>query len=352
MRGGEKVLEAFLELFPHADLWTLVARPKRVSPAIARRITGTSLLQYIPGGPEHYRWFLPFFPFFMRRLDLSKYDLVLSCSSACAKWVRPKSGGRHFCYCFTPMRYLWDFFDTYFERPETPRWLGFAARMTRRFLQHVDLESNAAVTEFIADSHEVEKRIFRLYGRSSVVIHPPVDVERFYPEPHVEKKEFLVLSALVPYKRVDLAVRVFSRRGWPLRVVGEGGEQKYLRRLAGKSVIFHGRADDAQVPRLYAAAKALIFPGHEDFGIVPLEALASGCPVIAYAKGGVMDYLQDGRTGFLFAEQTEEALEAAVERFLAAPGFDAQALRETALRFSRDRFLSELRAFFAARKVL
>lgn len=346
MRGGERVLEALLELFPEADVFTLVARPERLSPALRSRRIFTSTLQRIPFGRSRYRWFLPLFRFFMGRLDLSAYDAVVSSSSACAKWVHPRPGATHVCYCHTPMRYVWDLFDDYFG-PRSPLPVRLAGRIFRDSLRRADLESNASVTYFLANSREVAERIRRLYGREARVLYPPVDVDRFAPAPPgTEKREFLALSALVPYKRLDLAVRVFSRRGLPLRVVGEGPEERRLRRLAGPSVSFHGPASEEEVPRLLSRARALVFPGLEDFGIVPVEALASGCPVIAYGRGGVLDTLEDGATGPLFSEQTETSLEGALNRFLAAPPPDPGALARRARAFARDRFLKEARDFF------
>lgn len=342
MRGGEKVVEAFLEIFPQADVFTLVARPERLSPMLRNRRLRTTLLQRLPFGRTHYRWFLPAFGFFMGRFDLSGYDIVISTHTACAKWVRTPPGVPHVCYCNTPMRYVWDLFDDYFGRAAWP--VRLAAGAFRRRLQRRDLESNRGVTHFFANSTEVRDRIRRLYDRDSVILHPPVDVERFARAPNRSGggEYHLVLSALVPYKRVDLAVEACNRLREPLLVVGEGGELGRLKALAGPTVTFRGWADDAELPQLYAGARSLLFPGREDFGIVPVEAAASGCPVVAYGKGGALDTMVEGVTGTFFPEQTVESLVQAIER-LRGMRFAREAMLERARAFSRDEFLRRAR---------
>jgi glycosyltransferase involved in cell wall biosynthesis len=343
MRGGEKVLEAVLEVFPQADLFTLVARRGRLSPGLRDRDIRTSLLQRLPFGPSHYRWFLPAFGWFMGRLDLSGYDLVFSSSSACAKWVRTPRGVPHVCYCHTPMRYVWDLFDDYFSRASWP--VRTAARAFRGRLQRRDLESNRGVTHFLANSREVQGRIRRLYDRDSTVLPPPVEVDRFPapPDPRRGGGDYhLVVSALVPYKRVDLAVEACNRLKEPLLVVGEGDQLRRLKAMAGPTVTFRGWAGDGELPALYAGARSLLFPGLEDFGIVPVEAIACGCPVVAYGKGGVLDTLEDGVTGTLFGEQTVEGLLDAMER-MRRMRFDPAAMRARAGAFSRGSFTGSLR---------
>ncbi len=343
MRGGEKVLLCFLELFQDADLYTLVFVPSKMDPAFQKRRITTSRLQNLPFGKSRYQYYLPLYWGLMGGFDLSGYDLIVSSSSACAKWVRNPRQVPHFCYCHTPMRYIWDLFADYFG-PLSPWPIRTAARFFRPYLQARDLESNKGVTQFLANSTETQGRIKRIYGRESEILHPPVDFDRFQARSG-KGNYFLVLSALVPYKKIELAVRVCSKRGWPLRVVGKGSEEKRLRVLAGPSVQFEGWASSDKVPELYAGARALLFPGREDFGIVPLEALASGCPVVAYGEGGVKDTLEDGVTGVLFHEQTEDALEAAMEKFQNL-SFDPQALREKAKPFSKERFMENTKSFF------
>lgn len=343
MRGGEKVLLGLLELFPGADIFTLVYRPDQMDPVFQKRTVKTSALQRLPFGKTRYQYYLPLFWELMGGFDLSSYDLIISSSSACAKWVRNPNNVTHVCYCHSPMRYIWDLFGDYFGPSSSPlvRW---PAKLFRPYLQYCDLKSNKGVTHFLANSTEVQERIERIYGRESEVIHPPVDVDRFKVKTG-KGDHYLVISALVPYKKIELAVKVCTKRGWPLLVVGKGSEESSLRKMAGPTVFFKGWVSDEEMPRFYDKAKALLFPGKEDFGIVPVESLASGCPVIAYGEGGVKDTLKDGETGVLFYEQTEAALEAAIERFEKMT-FDPTVLRKRAEQFSKDRFLFKAQVYF------
>lgn len=336
-RGGEKVFEAFLELFPDADVFTLVHKPGILGGRLDGHRVNASWIQRLPWGVERYRYFLPLYGPAMAGFDLSPYDLILSGSSACGKWVRNPRGVPHACYCHTPMRYVWDLFDDYFGPGKASLPVRLAARAFRGALQRRDLASNAGVTHFWANSTEVRDRIRRLYGRDAEVLNPPVELDRFAPG-GAKGDAYLVFSALVPYKRVDLAVKACTRRGWKLIVAGDGPERKKLESLAGPTVRFVGQVKEEAVPALLAGAKALLFPGLEDFGIVPVEALASGTPVVAYGRGGVRDSLADGETGPWFYEQTVEALEAAVERLERQGPPDPAALRRRAEAFSRERF--------------
>lgn len=344
-RGGEKVFEALLELFPRADVFTLVQKPGLLGDRLEGRKVTSTALQRVPGGVSHHRWFLPFYDHFMAGLDLSAYDLIVSGSSACAKWVRNPRHVPHVCYCHTPMRYVWDLFDDYFG-PGRASWpVRCVARAFRGRLQRQDLMSNEGVTHFLANSTFVRERIQRLYGRESEVLHPPIDVGRFRPSAR-KGEHFLVLSALVPYKRVDLAVLACSRRGWNLVVAGDGPERRRLEKMAGPTVRFTGPADDDQAGKLLAEAKALLFPGLEDFGMVPVEALASGTPVVAYGRGGVLDSLEDGVTGTFFYDQTVKSLEAAMDRLDRLPPLDPAALLQRALPFSKESFRLKALGFF------
>jgi glycosyltransferase involved in cell wall biosynthesis len=343
MRGGEKVLLSLLELFPGADIFTLVYRPDQMDKIFKNRKVTTSALQHLPFGKTKYQYYLPLYWELTGGFDLSSYDLIVSSSSACAKWVRNPKKAMHVCYCHTPMRYIWDLFDDYFG-PSTFAPVRWLAKLFRPYLQWCDLKSNEGVTHFLANSTEVQSRIKRIYGRESEVIHPPVDVNQFRVK--TEKGDyFLIISALVPYKKVDLAVKVCTKRNWPLVVVGKGSEEKKLKSIAGPTVSFKGWVSDEEMPQYYDKAKALLFPGKEDFGIVPVESMASGCPVIAFGEGGVLDSVEDGTTGLFFLEQTEKALEEAMDRFETMT-FDAQALRQKANSFSKDRFLLRTQIYF------
>ena len=354
MRGGERCLEVFSELFPDADLFTLLHVPGSVSPVIESRRIRTSFIQGLPGAAERYRYFLPLFPFAIQRFDLRGYDLVLSSSHCVAKGVRIPDGALHVSYCFTPMRYVWDRYDDYFgARASFPVRLLMppAAAALRRW----DRATAARVHHFIAISRFVAERIARCYGRSAEVIYPPVDVQRF--KLSEEPGEFyLVVSALSPYKRIDLAIQAANRLGFRLLVAGSGPEEPRLKALAGPTVEFLGWRSDQEVAELYARCRALLFPGMEDFGIAPLEAMASGKPVIAFGRGGALETVvpcepgNDAATGFLFPEQTADALVDAIRRCEAnAHRLNPKALRAYAEAFDRPLFKERIAAYVTRR---
>jgi len=343
VRGGEKVLFSLMELFPGADIFTLAYRPEKFRDAFEGRKVTTSFLQRLPWGKTKYPYYLPLYWELMQGFDLSGYDLIVSSSSSCAKWIPNPKNVLHVCYCHTPMRYIWDLFEDYFG-PESSAPVRWSAKAFRSYLQRCDLRSNAGVTHFLANSTEVQGRIHRIYGRESQVMHPPVEVDRF----KVKKgggEYFLVISALVPYKRIDLAVKTCTERNLPLVVVGQGSEEKRLRAMAGPTVTFKGWASDEEMPGFYEKAKALLFPGKEDFGIVPVESMAAGCPVIAFGEGGILDTVKDGETGVLFREQTQAALSEAVDKF-EKMSFDGETLRARANQFSKARFLFKTQVYF------
>jgi len=353
MRGGERCLEVFCELFPSADLYTLLHVPGSVSPAIESRRIVTSFIQRLPQGERRYRHYLPLFPAAVRAFDLRGYDFVLSSSHAVAKGVRVPAGALHVCYCFTPMRYVWDLYDDYFG----PR-SGLAARLlmppVAAWLRRWDRRTAAGVHQFVAISRFVADRIRRAYGRDADVIYPPVDVARFRVD-EAPGEFYLVVSALTPYKRVDLAVGACNRLGRRLVVVGTGPEDRRLRALAGPTVELLGWRDDAQTAELYARCRALIFPPLEDFGITPLEAMAAGRPVIAFGAGGARETVVgpgegEPPTGIFFARQTAEDLVDAIQRFEAsAHQFEPKALRRRAEAFDRPLFRERVRAYLQAR---
>ena len=353
MRGGERCLEVFCELFPTADLYTLLHVPGRVAPAIERRRIVTSLIQRLPQAERRYRQYLPLFPAAIGAFDLSGYDLVLSSSHAVAKSVRVPPGARHVCYCFTPMRYVWDLYDDYFG----PR-AGLAARVLMpplaAWLRRWDRATAARVHHFVAISRFVAERIRRVYDRDADVIYPPVDVARFRVD-DAPGDFYLVVSALTPYKRVDLAVEACNRLGRRLVVVGTGPEARRLGALAGPTVELLGWRDDAQTAELYARCRALLFPPLEDFGITPLEAMASGRPVIAFGQGGARETVvtpggAEAPTGLFFERQTVDDLVEAIRRFESgATAFEPKALRRRAEAFDRPLFKERIQAYLETR---
>jgi glycosyltransferase involved in cell wall biosynthesis len=363
MRGGERCLEVFCELFPEADLFTLLYQRGALSPTIERMAIHPSFLQHIPRAPRIYRHLLPLLPLAIRQFRLAGYDLILSSSHAVAKGVRRQDVPWHVCYCFTPMRYIWDQSPVYFprERFSLPSWVMLQTLF--RYLRAWDVKSSRGVDAFIAISKHIAAKIGAYYNRTASVIPPPVDCEFFTPDRvprHNDPPLYLIVSALVPYKRVDLAVAAFNRLQLPLVVIGAGPEHQRLERLAGPLIRLLGWQPDEVVRDYYRRCQALIFPGEEDFGIVPLEAQACGTPVIAFGRGGALETViplngerhRDAPdlepTGVFFDEPTVEALCEAVLLFQRqAAAFNAEASRRNALRFDRPLFKARIRAFLA-----
>lgn len=346
MRGGERVLEYHCAAFPGAPIATLVNVPGAVSGTIASHPIHASWFNRLPGVRGHYRSFLPLMPLAARTLRVPACDLLLTSSHCVAKSFRKPRGARHVCYCFSPMRYAWLFREEYFPDPVKR---ALAAPLLA-WLRAWDRRTAAGVDRFVAISNAVADRIRRFYGRDCDVVYPPVDVSRCTPRPDGAAGEGdfdLIVSALVPYKRVDLAVRTYARRGWRLRIVGVGGQLGALRALAGPTVELLGWLPDGDVLELYRRARLLVFPGEEDFGIVPLEAQACGLPVVAYGRGGALETVREGVSGVFFRAQTEEALAEAVER-AARQRWDAAAVRANALAFGPEHFLSGLAGSVAA----
>lgn len=343
MRGGEKCLEVLCELYPGAPIHTLVAYPEKVSETIRRHEIRSSFLQKLPGAERRYRSFLPLFPAAIQRFDFRDFDLILSSSHAVAKGVRVPPHALHISYVHTPMRYIWDMFDQYFNRATVGSVQLALIRLVAARLRKWDVRTADRVHHFIANSRYVAERIRRIYGRESTVIYPPVDVGRFSLSDRNDGG-FLVVSALVPYKRVDLAVEAATREQLPLRVIGDGPERNRLEAMAGPTVRFEGWVDDAAIERAYASCQALLFPGEEDFGIVPVEAMACGKPVIAFGRGGAMETVIDGLSGLHFPEQTAASLAEAIGRF-AGRRFDAAAIRSHAETFDRAIYRDRMSAF-------
>jgi glycosyltransferase involved in cell wall biosynthesis len=344
-RGGEKVLEAIAELFPQAPIYTLFHEPGSMRALEAHRIE-TSFLDRVPGARERHRFFLPLMPLAIRRLSLPPVDLVISSSHCVAKAISVPGGARHLSYVHAPLRYMWDRFDDYFG-PDKARWpVRLAARVLQPAFQRWDVSTAQNVTRFVANSAHVASQVRERYHRDARVIHPPVELERFTQGPLEGTGQggyFLCLGALAPYKRVDLAIEAFGRLGLPLWVGGTGQASKRWLDALPPNVRVLGQVSDAELPALYRGARALVFPGLEDFGITPLEAQATGRPVIAFRGGGVLETVTP-QTGVFFGEQTVEALMAAVQGFEAfEERFDPAVARAQAERFSRARFQQVLR---------
>ncbi|HWQ00319.1 MAG TPA: glycosyltransferase [Vicinamibacterales bacterium] len=337
MRGGERVLEAICELLPQAEIFTLLHVPGSVSATIERHPIRTSLLQRVPFAARTYRYWLPLFPALVEQFDLDRFDLVVSSSHCAAKAVVAPGRARHLCYCHSPMRYAWDQFEAYFGEARVGRAGAAALRIMMRRLRRWDAATSARVDRFVANSRHVAGRIRRYYNRDAGVVYPPVDTAFFRPDGRPPGGYFLVVSALVPYKRLDLAIAACRALRAPLKIVGRGPERARLERMAGPEVEFLGARTNEEVRELYRGAAAVVLPGEEDFGIVPVEALACGRPVVALARGGARETVEDGVTGVLVEEASAEAFADALAR-VRRLAVDPQLCAARAARFSRERF--------------
>lgn len=340
MRGGEKVVEALLRLFPDADIYCHVYDPAAISPLIGKRIRGATFINRLPFAKTRYQAYLPLMPLALEQLDLRGYDLVISSESGPAKGVIVDPDALHLCYCHSPMRYVWDMYHDY---RATAGWLArLLMPLAMHYLRIWDVTSAARVSHFICNSHYVAARVRQYYRRSASVIHPPVAVDEFEPAADIGDY-YLFVGQLVDYKRADLAVEAFNANKRPLKVVGDGPQMRRLKASAGANVELLGKVDAEQLKHLYAQCKALIFPGVEDFGIVPLEAMASGRPVIALGRGGALETVVDGETGVIFDQQSVNSLNEAILRFEERESsFCSAALRSHAERFGEARFLQEI----------
>ena len=355
MRGGEKVLEAVCERYPQAELFALVHIKGSVSPAIERLRPRTSFIQRLPMVRHAYRAYLPLFPTAIEQFDLDRFDLVVSMSHCCAKSIVRPGRARHLCYCLTPMRYAWDQFDAYFGPERMGRVSSAMMRQVMARMARWDRDTAGRADRYVAISHYVAGRIRRYYNRDATVVYPPVDTTYFTPpaaaslspvsaSPASPVRYALVVSALVPYKQVDLAIEACRLARVPLTIAGDGPERARLERVAGAvpgSVTFLGRQSDAEIRELYRGAAVTLLPGEEDFGIVPVEAQACGTPVVALGRGGAVETVVPGTTGILVDDGSAPAFADAIAR-ATQTSFDSAAIRAHAERFSRERFVHEI----------
>lgn len=342
MRGGEKVIEALCDMYPQADIFTHVYAPDMVSEKIRAHRIVPSFINSLPRAARMYKNYLPLMPLALEQLDLRGYDLIISSESGPAKGIIPPPGALHVCYCHTPMRYIW---NTYHEYRDGA---GALTRLLMPPLSHYlrmwDVSSAARVDSFVANSTTVAGRIRRYYGADSHVIHPPVDTEAFSPLPAAELGDFYLMAGeLVAYKRPDLAIRAFNEMKLKLVVIGGGEMLQEVRRLAGPTITVLGSQPFSVLKDHYARCRALIFPGEEDFGMVPVEAMASGRPVIAYGRGGATETVADGLSGVFFPEQSVASIISAVER-LNGLALDPAIIAAHAAQFGRKQFFQNMRA--------
>jgi glycosyltransferase involved in cell wall biosynthesis len=311
--GAEKVAEEMFRLFPQASMFSTVAFNDKMPDSLKDTAIKTSWMQLMPGIRRYYRYYFLLYPLAVSSLNLAHYDLVLSSSSGYVKGVSASRDAMHICYCHTPMRWAWNF-DGYSERESMSPAMKVALRALTSALRQWDVGAARQPDHFIANSKVVAERIQRAYGRTAEVIHPPIDIDRFQPSDQIDDY-YMLLSRMVPYKRLDLAIEACTRLNKKLIVVGGGPQRKYLESLAGPTVTFAGRVSDAEAVRLASRCRALLFPGEEDFGMAPLEVAAAGRPTIAYRAGGATETVVDGSTGLFFDQQTPESLMDAIERF-------------------------------------
>lgn len=368
MRGGEKVLELLCKLYPSADLFTLLHIPGRVSPLIESHSIRTSFIQNLPFSRSRYRYYLPLMPRAIEQFNFSRYNLILSSSHCVAKNIKHEHKTLHICYCHTPMRYIWDQFGQYFFKDSSNLITSSIMLALRPWLQCLDVRTSSRVNHFIANSCNVQNRIKMYYKRESTVIYPPVDTTYFRLDDNVEKENyFLIVSALVPYKRLEIAIDAFNKSGRSLVIIGEGQCEESLKKTARPNIVFKGGLDNSEVRSHYARCRALVFCGEEDFGIVPLEAQAMGRPVIAFGKGGVLETVipdlktwkpetgvarnkTSSPTGVYFYRQTHDDLNRAIQWFESIePQFNTKMIRAHALKYDTAICTKKLRNFIEDR---
>jgi glycosyltransferase involved in cell wall biosynthesis len=345
MRGGERCLEALCEVYPDAHLYTLFHEKGKLSPTIEAMQIHTSFVQKLPFVFGKYRHYLPLFPVAIEQFDVRDYDLVISLNHCVANGVITRPQTCHISYTFTPMRYAWDLYQDYFGGNRLRGLSRYLIPYCMNYLRMWDMVASKRVDYFVAISEHVQKRIAKHYRRTAEVIYPPVDAEFYTPATDSKKEDFfLIVSAFAPYKKLDLAVDAFNHLNVPLKIIGQGQDEKRLQALAKPHIQFLGALSDAEVRDHYRRCRALVFPGEEDFGIVPLEAQTCGTPIIAYAKGGVLETTIAGETALWFREQTVEAIIAAVRQF-EQHAFDSITIRTHACRFAKSRFKQEMQRY-------
>ena len=355
MRGGERILNVFCKIFPQAELFTLIHDQGSVDHILEKRPIHTSFLQNLPGVKTKYRNYLPLFPFAVESFDLKGFDLVISSSHCVAKGARRAKGAKHFCYCYTPMRYMWVFFDQYFGA--YPAWKKSFVRLFGEYLKRWDIATLPRVDEFIAISETIKDRIRSIYNRNSAVIYPPVEIDKFRFDPSRKKGDYYVcVSALVPYKRVDIMVEAFNKmRDKKLIIVGNGDSRKdWEGKKVSSNIKFTGWVPHDEVVKICSGARAFLFAALEDFGIAPVEAQALGLPVIAYGKGGTEETVipingprkEANPTGLFFYKQEARSLIDAIHEFERREGeFNPLNARRNAERFSEDKFVNSIKNF-------
>ncbi len=338
--GAERVLEALCALFPSAPIYTLFYDAPSTGFVFEGRDIRTSFLQKIPFVRKHHRYFPMLMPMAIEQFDLSSFDLVISSSASYAKGVITNPGTYHICYCHTPLRYAWGGDGQRLEHKAYPFWMRAAIPLMLPYLRVWDRQASTRPDVIIANSHFVQEKIAKYYRRESRLVYPPVNIEKF----SIQKPDgyFLIVGRMVPYKHFDIAVEACTRLNLPLKIIGDGPQRKILQRIAGSTVQFEGLVHEKNLPLYYANARALLFPQEEDFGITAIESMASGRPVIAYRKGGALEYIREGENGIFFNEQTVDSLAGALQRFEDV-SFDPVKIRASAERYDARHFFEEIK---------
>jgi glycosyltransferase involved in cell wall biosynthesis len=340
--GAERVISALHEIWPDAPIYTSIYDENKMPPVFQRMDIRTSFMQKIPFVFRFFKYYLMLYPLAFESFDLSEYDVILSSSSAWAKGIKKRAGQLHICYCYTPMRFVWRY-DDYVKRESLPRWVKGILPFVLAPIKKWEIQTIGNVDRYIAISRVIQERIRELYGRESDIIYPPVECGLFRPSQE-DCDYFLVVSRLNSYKRIDVVVEAFNRLDIPLKIIGDGPDRKNLERMARRNIEFLGRLSDAEAARHLAACRALIFPGEEDFGIVPVEAMSAGRPVIAYCGGGAVETVREGVSGMFFAEQTAESLAQTVKKFQFA-AFDKNQIRREAEKFDKTIFKEKIKKY-------
>ncbi len=338
--GAERVLEAFLEIYPKAPIYTLLYDKKRTGYAFEKREIKTSFLQKIPLAKNHHRPLLMLMPIAIEQFDFSDYDLVLSDSSSYAKGIITGPKTLHICYCHTPIRYAWDDSHKYIEEFGYPGPIKKLIPLIMNYVRLWDSQAASRVDHFIANSSFIARRIEKYYGRKSEIIHPPIKTNLFYTAR--PKKYFLMVGRFLPYKCFDLAIKAFNQLGWPLKIIGDGPDKRRLKKMANKNIEFIGLVSDDKLRKYYAYSQALIFPQEEDFGITAVESMASGRPVIAFKSGGILEIIQPGVTGLFFEKQKTESLIKVLKNF-SSDDFDSELIKEKAAQFDQEKFKERIK---------
>ncbi|MCG7407948.1 glycosyltransferase [Paenibacillus sp. ACRRX] len=340
--GAERVLETFMEQYPEAPIYTLISNLNKMPDVFKQAEIHNSFIQNIPFSQNHYKKMLSLLPLAVEQFDMREYEVILSTSSAFAKGVITNSSQTHVCYCHTPMRYVWDLYHQYMDELRNPIFKWVLPRVLHK-IRLWDYATAQRVDHFIANSNNVAKRIKKYYGRESVVIHPPVNLEQFSISDKIEDY-FLIVSRLIPYKRIDLIIEAFNELKWPLVIIGDGYDRKRLEQMAGSTITFLGYQSDEVIAQYYSKCRGFILGGEEDFGITPLEAQASGRPVLAYGKGGALETVIEGETGLFFRDARVSCIVEKLKQ-MSITQFDSNHIHQHAASFNKQRFQKQVHQF-------